>query len=115
MSDVLAAGLSALPAGVARSLWSTMLLGDDFCITNIPGPPFPGLPRRRRGARRIYAVSPPSGAAFNVSLVSAADRACITLNVDVAAVPDSAKLAGCLEDGLAEVCSARPSGRPRLP
>ncbi len=114
VSDVLAAGLSALPAGVARSLWSTMLLGDDFCITNIPGPPSRAF---LGGAevRAIYAVSPPSGAAFNVSLVSASDRACITLNVDVAAVPDSAKLAGCLEDGLAEVCSARPSERPRVP
>jgi len=27
----------------------------------------------------------------------------------LAAVPDSAKLAGCIEDGFAEVCSARPA------
>ena len=40
MSDVLATGLSALPAVVARNLWSSMLMGNDFCITNIPGPPF---------------------------------------------------------------------------
>ncbi len=107
VSDVLATGLSALPAAVARGLWSAMLLGDDFCVTNIPGPPSRTF---LAGAevRAIYAVAPPSGAAFNVSLVSASGRACITLNADVAAVPDSAKLAGCLEDGFAEVCSARP-------
>ncbi len=105
-SDVLATALSALPPGVARALWGSMLLGDDFCITNIPGPPFQAF---LSGAcvEAIYAVSPPSGAALNVSLVSAAERACITITVDAAAVSDSAKLAGCIEDGFAEVCSVR--------
>jgi diacylglycerol O-acyltransferase / wax synthase len=98
--------LSALPAPVARSLWGSMLLGNDVCVTNIPGPPFPVS---LGGARveGIYAASPPSGAAFNVSLISLADRACVTITADVAAVPDSPKLAGCIEDGFAEVCSAR--------
>ena len=111
MSDVLAAGLSALPPVVARNLWSSMLLGNDFCITNIPGPPFRAF-LAGAGVDGIYAVSPPSGAAFNVSLISAADRACITITADVAAVPDSPKLAGCIEDGFAEVCSVR---EPRPP
>ena len=65
------------------------------------------------GVEGIYAVSPPSGAALNVSLVSAADRACITITADVAAVPDSPKLAACIEDGFAEVCSVRLPGPPR--
>jgi WS/DGAT/MGAT family acyltransferase len=112
LSDVMATVLSALPAVLARSLWSSMLLGDDFCITNIPGPPFEvflaGI-----GVEGIYAVSPPSGAALNVSLVSAANRACLTITADVAAVPDSPKLAACLEDGFAEVCSARLPDLPR--
>ena len=109
ISDVLAAALSALPGPIARSLWGSMLLGNDFCVTNIPGPP---VAVSLAGARveGIYAVSPPSGAAFNVSLISLADRACITITADVAAVPDSPKLAGCIEDGFAEVCSARPPG-----
>jgi diacylglycerol O-acyltransferase / wax synthase len=106
LSDVLANALSTLPALAARTLWSSMLLGNDFCITNVPGPPFPvsldGAP-----VRAIYAVSPPSGAAFNVSLVSLADRACVTLTVDTAAVPDSEKLVACIDDGFAEVCSVR--------
>ena len=107
VSDVLATGLSALPPVVARNLWSSMLLGNDFCITNIPGPPFHAC-LAGAGVEGIYAVSPPSGAALNVSLISAGERACITITADVAAVPDSPKLAGCIEDGFAEVCSAAP-------
>ena len=104
VSDLLATALSALPPPVARALWSTMLLGTDFCITNIPGPPFratlAGMP-----VQGIFAVSPPSGAALNVSLVSCADRASVTMTVDTAAVPDAAKLASCIEEGFAEVCA----------
>jgi len=114
MSDVLATGLSALPAVVARNLWSSMLLGNDFCITNIPGPPFQVF-LAGAGVEGIYAVSPPSGAALNVSLISAGERACITITADVAAIPDSPKLAGCIEDGFAEVCSAQPPEPPRSP
>lgn len=107
VSEVLATGLSALPPPVARGLWSSLLLGDDFCITNIAGPP-PGARLAGVPVRGIYAISPPSGAAFNISLVSVGERACVALNVDVAAVPDSPKLAACIEDGFAEVCTARP-------
>jgi diacylglycerol O-acyltransferase / wax synthase len=113
VSDVLATGLSALPAPVARGLWGAMLLGNDFCITNVPGPPFAvslaGVP-----VQAIYALSPPSGAAFNVALVSSGDRASVTITTDTAAVPDAPKLAACIEDGFAEVCAGRhppPAGR----
>jgi len=75
-------------------------------VTNVPGPPFP-VSLDGALVRAIYAVSPPSGAAFNVSLVSTWERACVTLTVDSLAVPDSAKLAGCIDDGFAEVCSVR--------
>jgi diacylglycerol O-acyltransferase len=113
MSDVLAAGLSALPAGVARVLWSSILTGDDLCITNIPGPPFQAF-LAGVAVVGIYAVTPPSGAALSVSLVSAAERACVTITTDAAAVHDSPKLAGCIEDGFFEVCSARkPDSRCR--
>ena len=112
MSDVLATGLSALPAAMARSLWSSMLMGDDFCITNIPGPPFRAF-LAGVAVEGIYAVSPPSGAALSVSLVSTAAHACVTITTDVAAVPDSPKLAGCLEEGFSEVCSSLPPGPPR--
>jgi hypothetical protein len=106
LNDVMANGLSTLPAPVARGLWSSMLLGNDFCITNVPGPPFP-VSLDGASVRAIYAVSPPSGAAFNVSLVSMAEHACVAITVDTAAIPDSAKLAGCIDDGFAEVCAIR--------
>ena len=113
VSDVLATGLSALPSVVARGLWGSMLLGNDVCVTNIPGPPF-AVTLAGAAVQGIYAVSPPSGAALSVSLISAVDRVCITVTADVAAVPDSPKLAGCIEDGFAEVCSVRSSGRPQV-
>ena len=106
LSDVLADGLSMLPAPFARGLWGSMLMGNDFCITNVPGPPFP-VSVDGAVLEAIYAVSPPSGAAFNISLVSTAARACLTLTTDTTAVSDGAKLAGCIDDGLAEVCSVR--------
>ena len=105
VSDVLANGLSALPDPVARGVWGSMLRGNDVCITNVPGPPVP-VTLGGAGVEGIYALSPPSGAALNVAMVTTADRACIAITVDAAAIPDSAKLAGCIDDGFAEVCSA---------
>jgi WS/DGAT/MGAT family acyltransferase len=114
ISDVLATALSALPAGAARGLWSSMLMGDDLCITNIPGPPFQAF-LAGVAIDGIYAVTPPSGAALSVSLVSTAKRACVTITTDLAAVHDGPKLAGCIEDGFSEVCSARRPGPTRSP
>ena len=113
VSDVVATGLSTLPGPVARNLWGAMLRGTDVCVTNVPGPP--GRTSIAGAAvDGIYAFAPPSGAALNVSLVSSAAKACIGITVDAAAVPDSAKLAGCLEDAFAEVCSARAARPARL-
>jgi WS/DGAT/MGAT family acyltransferase len=105
VSDALAGGLSALPDPVARGLWASMLRGNDVCITNVPGPPVP-VTLGGAGVEAIYALSPPSGAALNVAMVTTADRACIAITADAAAIPDCAKLAGCIDDGFAEVCSA---------
>jgi hypothetical protein len=82
-----------------------MLRGNDVCITNVAGPPVP-VTLGGAAVDGIYALSPPSGAALNVAMVTTADRACIAITADAAAIPDSAKLAGCIDDGFAEVCSA---------
>lgn len=113
LSDVLANALSFLPAPVATSIWGSMLKGDDFCVTNIPGPAFKAFIASSR-VERIYAFAPPSGSALNVSLISLAGRECVGIAVDSAAVSDSSKLAVCIEEGFCEVFElgrVRPPGR----
>ena len=102
LSDVLATGLNLLPAPVVTAMWGSMLKGDDFCVTNVPGPPFETYFAGSR-VESFYAFAPPSGAALNVSLVTPADRSCIGITVDTAAVPDSHRLAACLEDGFGDI------------
>ncbi|HUC36238.1 MAG TPA: wax ester/triacylglycerol synthase domain-containing protein [Acidimicrobiales bacterium] len=102
ISDALAAGLNLLPSPLVSALWGSMLKGDDFCVTNVPGPPFETY-LSGSCVERVYAFAPPSGAALNVSLVTPASRACVGVNVDTQAVPDSAKLAACLDEGIEEV------------
>lgn len=102
LSDVMATGLNLLPAPLVTAMWGSMLKGDDFCVTNVPGAPFETYLAGSR-VERFYAFAPPSGAGLNVSLVTPAGRACIGINVDTAAVPDSAKLATCLEEDFDEI------------
>lgn len=81
-----------------------MLKGDDFVVTNVPGLPFETY---LAGAHveSMYGFAPTSGAALNVSLLTPADRACVGINIDTAAVPDGSVLTRCLREGFDEVCS----------
>ena len=114
VSDMLATGLSMLPVRVSTALWGQMLKGDDFCITNVPGPPSTAYVA---GAliHHIYAFAPNAGAALNVSLISLVGRECVGISMDAAAIADSAKLALCLEEGFAEVFALAEGGAPRHP
>jgi WS/DGAT/MGAT family acyltransferase len=102
LSDVVAAALSLLPPPVVTAIWGSMLRGDDFCVTNVPGVPYETYLAGSR-VDGFYAFAPPSGAALNVSLVTPAGRACVGISVDTAAIPDSPKLAASLEEGFAEI------------
>lgn len=108
VSDTLAALLSRLPPALATAAFGSMLKGSDFVATNVPGP---SAEVHVAGARleRIYAFSPPAGAALNVSLVSVGRRACVGVNVDVAAVPDDTLLLECLRASFDELVRL---GRP---
>ncbi len=102
VSEALAIGMGLLPDPLVTAMWGSMLKGGDFCVTNVPGPPFETY---LAGARveRMYAFAPPSGAAVNVSLVTMADRACVGIVVDRAAIPDGPELTACLADGFEEI------------
>lgn len=101
-SDLLAACLDLLPAPLATAVWGSMLKGDDFCATDVPGPTSETY---LAGARieGLYAFAPPSGAALNVSLLTPAGRDCIGVNIDAAAVSDGSKMVASLEEGFADV------------
>jgi WS/DGAT/MGAT family acyltransferase len=108
MSDSLAAALCLLPAPVTTSLWGSMLKGDDFVVTNVPGPPFETY---LAGAHveRFFGFAPTSGAALNVALLTPAGRSCVGVNIDTAAIPDGDALLRCLREEFDEVCRLAPS------
>jgi WS/DGAT/MGAT family acyltransferase len=112
LNEVLAAALDALPSWLVTVVWGGLLKGNDFVATNVPGLSFD---TSLVGARlqALYAFAPPSGAALNVSLVTMADRACIGVCLDTAAVPDSNVLLEDLSAGFDEVM-ALGTARPRV-
>ena len=102
MSDVLAAGLDALPPPLTAALWGSMLKGDDVVVTNVPGPP---CETYLAGARvdRLFGFAPVSGAALNVSLLTPAKRSCVGVNIDTAAIADGGLMLRCLQEGFDEI------------
>ncbi len=101
-TDAMATVLARLPAQVTANLFGAMLKHIDAVATNVPGLSAGGS---LAGARivREYAFAPPSGAALNIALLSHADRACIGIVLDTAAVPDEACFMESLVAGFDEV------------
>jgi WS/DGAT/MGAT family acyltransferase len=102
MTSALAGVLNRLPTATTTALFGGMLKCCDFVTSNVPGAPvevFAG------GARvdRLYAFGPPSGAAFNVTLISHCDTCCIGVVIDTTAVPDPDVLVDCLRAGFNEI------------
>ncbi len=115
LSDSLATLLNRLPPDATTAAFGAMLKGVDVVVTDIPGPSFNTY---LAGARVMgfFAFAPPSGAAASISLCTEADRACVGMNLDVAAIPDGELLASCMAEGFDEVVNAaraRPAARPR--
>ncbi|HVC71490.1 MAG TPA: wax ester/triacylglycerol synthase domain-containing protein [Acidimicrobiales bacterium] len=110
MSNVLAGALDLLPAPLSSALWGSMLKGDDFVVTNVPGPPFETY---LVGAHveQLFGFAPASGAALNVALLTPAGRSCVGVTIDTAAIPDAALMRSCLQEGLDEVVHLAPDSR----
>lgn len=107
VADVMAGGLDLLPPPLARGVWRSLLMGVDYCATDLSGPAEPvfvaGAP-----LEHLYAFAPPSGAACNISLVTLGTRACVGLNIDTAAVDDPPVLRDCLYRAFDEVVKGAP-------
>ena len=102
MTSTLAFALNRLPTATTTALFGGMLKCCDFVTSNVPGAP---VPVYSAGAKveRLYAFGPPSGAAFNVTLISHCDTCCIGVVVDTDAVPDTPVLLDALRAGFDEV------------
>ena len=102
MTSGLALVLNRLPTATTTALFGGMLKCCDFVTTNVPGAPVPVFSAGAE-VERLFAFAPPSGAAFNVALISHCDTCCIGIVIDTTAVPDPEVLVGCLTRGFGEV------------
>ena len=104
MTSTLAGVLNRLPTTTTTALFGGMLKCCDFVTSNVSGAP---VPVYAGGARveRLYAFGPPSGAAFNITLISHNETCCIGIVVDTTAVPDPDVLVDALRAGFDEVLS----------
>jgi WS/DGAT/MGAT family acyltransferase len=102
MTSTLAGVLNRLPTSTTTALFGGMLKCCDFVTSNVPGAPVPVYSARAK-VDRLYAFGPPSGAAFNVTLISHTETCCIGIVIDTTAVPDADVLVNALRAGFDEV------------
>jgi diacylglycerol O-acyltransferase / wax synthase len=107
-TSVLAAGLDRLPPALVTTLFESMLKHVDVDVVDVPG--------LRRAAYlggahvdRLWAFSPPTGAALSVTLLSHGDTGCISLLSDLAAVEDPALRRDCVAAALAHWAETAPA------
>jgi WS/DGAT/MGAT family acyltransferase len=114
MTSTLAGVLNRLPTATTTALFGGRLKCCDFGTSNVPGAP---VPVYSAGAKveRLYAFGPPSGAAFNVTLISHCDTCCIGVVIDTTAVPDPDVLLDSLRGGFDELLALAFGGEPREP
>jgi WS/DGAT/MGAT family acyltransferase len=104
MTSALAGTLNRLPTATTTALFGGMLKCCDFVTSNVPGAPVPVFSAGSK-VERMYAFGPPSGAAFNVTLISHCETCCIGIVIDTTAVPDPDVLVECLRAGFDEMLS----------
>jgi diacylglycerol O-acyltransferase / wax synthase len=114
LTDVMADVLSHLPAGVATSIFGSMLKGMDFVATNIPGP---RETRWLAGAEVVglHGFGPTSGSAVSFAMLSHVGTCSVGVNVDTTAIADPEVLLECLSEGFDEVVEVGRSGTSPAP
>jgi len=97
-TEAIAGALNLLPAGVI----GTMLKHVDFLASNVPGIAVPLYLEGRRVLRYVP-FGPTAGSSMNVTLMSYAGTCCVGVDLDTAAVTDTALMMRCLREGFDEV------------
>ena len=97
-TNAIAGALNLLPSGLVGG----MLKHVDFVASNVPGLSRPLYVGRAR-LERFYPFGPTTGAALNVTLLSYCGTCSIGVNTDTGAVPDSAAMLACIQEGFDEV------------
>jgi len=100
--DPIALLVHRLPASVSTALFQSMMKGQDFVTSNVPGLPVP-VYFAGSAIVAIYPFGPRSGAAVNLTLLSYQDQVHVGVNTDPAAVPDPETFLACLHDSFDEV------------
>jgi WS/DGAT/MGAT family acyltransferase len=102
--------INALPSAAVGGLLVRAATRIDFIASCVPGPE---QPLYLAGARvdSIFPFGPTAGSAANLTLLSRAEVADVTINADPAAVPDHGVLRTCMEEGFAEVLQVAGDGR----
>lgn len=102
-TEAIAGILNRLPTSATTQLFGSMLKGIDFVTSNVPGAPIPVFLAGGK-LEANFAFGPLAGAATNVTLLSYQDELHIGVNMDPAAIPDTAVFMACLHEGFEEVC-----------
>lgn len=104
-SHALSGAIQMFPSALSSGIVSGMTRGIDGTLTNVPGL---SEPRYLAGAHveRMYAFAPTTGQAFNVSLLSHEQTACVGMMVDSAAVDEPTRLHTLIADHLDETLEA---------
>jgi diacylglycerol O-acyltransferase len=100
--DPMALVVHRLPASVSTALFQSMVKGQDFVTSNVPGVPVPVF---IAGSAILaqYPFGPLSWAAANLTLLSYQDQVHVGINTDVAAIPDPDRFLACMSDGFDEI------------
>lgn len=87
--------LNRLPTSMLTQLFGSMMKGQDFQTSNVPGAPIPlylvGTP-----VSAVFPFGPLAGSAVNVTLLSYQNELNVGVNIDPAAVPDVEVFMECL-------------------